>query len=141
MLLFDPFAPFDPLVSRTAARAGFLPAADIAVSEHDMVLTMDLPGLRTEDLEIEMLDGELVVRGERKRPELPEGARWGHAERTFGAFERRIRLPEGIDPDKVTASMTDGVLSLTVPKPERMKPKTISIGSGSERRELETATA
>ncbi len=141
MFLFDPFAPFDAYVSR-ATRAAFLPHADLSVSEHDMVLTMDLPGLTADDLDIQLLDGHLVVRGERKRPEPAEGSRWVHAERGFGAFERRVKLPDGIDPDAITASMTDGVLSLIVPKPERMKPRTIEIGSGStERRELETATA
>ena len=142
MLLFDPFAPFESYVTRAAPRtAAFVPPADLAVSENDMVLTMDLPGMTTADLEIEFLEGELVVRGERRRPELGEGSTWAHAERTFGAFERRIRLPEGIDADAITASMTDGVLSLIVPQPERMKPRTIRIGAGSERRELETAAA
>ncbi len=143
MFLFDPFAPFDSYVSR-AGRAAFLPHADVSVGEHDMVLTMDLPGLTAEDLDIQLLDGHLVVRGERKRPDLAEGSRWVHAERTFGAFERRVKLPDGVDPEAITASMTDGVLSLIVPKPERMKPRTIEIGTGSgstERRELETATA
>lgn len=139
MLLFDPFAPFESYVSRAATRAGFLPPADIAVSENDMVLTLDLPGMTTADLEIELVDGELVVRGERKRPELTGGSSWSHVERTFGSFERRIRLPDGIEPDSITASMTDGVLSLIVPKPERMKPRTIAIGTGQK--QLETANA
>ena len=142
MLLFDPFAPLESYVTRTA-RSAFLPPADISVGEHDMVLTMDLPGMTTSDLEIEVMNGELVVRGERKRPELREGSRWAHAERSFGAFERRIKLFEGVDPENITASMTDGVLSLIVAKPERMKPRTIQIGvgTGSEQRQLETAAA
>ncbi len=141
MLLFDPFAPFDSFVTRASGRAAFVPAADVSAGEHDLVLTMDLPGLTADDLDIELLDGYLVVRGERRRPELPQESRWVHAERTFGAFERRVRLPEGVDPDAITASMTDGVLSLIVPKPERMRPRTIPIGAGSERRELETSAA
>ena len=141
MLLFDPFAPFDSYVTRASGRSAFMPAADISVSETDLVLTMDLPGLSTDDLDIELHDGHLVVRGERSRPELPQESRWVHAERTFGAFERRIRLPDGVDPDAITASMVDGVLSLIVPKPERMRPRTIPIGAGTERRELETTAA
>jgi HSP20 family protein len=141
MLLFDPFTPFESWGGRTATRAAFMPAADVSVSQHDVVLTMDLPGLTAGDVEIEMLDGDLVVRGERKRPELPEDSRWVHAERGFGAFERRIKLPGGVDADAVTASMADGVLSLIVPKPDRMRPRTIAIGSAAERRELETTAA
>ncbi len=127
MLLFD--------------RAAFLPAVDITVGEHDLVMTLDVPGVAADSLEIQLLDGDLVVRGERKRPELAEGTTWVHHERGFGAFERRVRLPDGVDADAITASLQDGVLSLIVPKPERMKPKTIAIAATEERRELETTTA
>lgn len=139
-MLFDPFAPFNSLF-QTAGRVGFLPAADVTISANDMVLTMDLPGMTADELDIQAVDGELIVRGERHRPELPEGSRWAFSERTFGAFERRIRLPKGVDSDRITASIENGVLSLIVPKPEAMKPKTIAIGSGSEQRQLEGATA
>jgi HSP20 family protein len=66
---------------------------------------------------------------------------FAHRERAFGAFERRIKVPDGVDPDGITASLDNGVLSLIVPKPERLKPKTIAISPGSEQRQLETATA
>ena len=139
MLLFEPFAPFDSLLSRTMPRPNvFTPYADVTVSESDVVLTMDLPGLTADDLEIQVLDGYLTISGERRRPELPNGS-WTHTERPYGRFERRIKLPEGVDSDAITASFEHGVLSLIVPKPERMKPKTISIGSGESRRELAPA--
>jgi HSP20 family protein len=134
-LMLDPFAPLFP-----ARGTGFTAPADVTVGESDLVLTMDLPGLKTEDLEIELLDGWLAVRGERRRPDF-EGKTFAHAERPFGRFERRFRVPEGVDPDSILARMDDGVLSLIVPKPERLKPRTIAIGSGSEQRELETASA
>ena len=79
-----------------------------------------------------MLDQELVLRGERKRPDLADGASWTHSERPFGAFERRIRLPQGVDPDTITASLDEGVLSLIVPKPERLMPKAIQIGAAKQ---------
>ena len=139
-MLFDPFVPFHSML-QTASRVGFVPPADVTVSENDMVLTLDLPGLTADQLEIQALNGELIVRGERMRPELPEGSRWAFTERTFGRFERRIRLPNGIDADAITASMDNGVLSLIVPKPETMKPRTIAIGTGSEQRQLETSAA
>lgn len=139
-MLFDPFVPFNSLF-QTVGRVGFVPAADVTVSDNDMVLTLDLPGLTADDLQIEVLNGHLVVRGERRRPELTEGAQWALNERAFGAFERRIRLPQGIDPDAITASMDNGVLSLIVPKPEALKPRTISIGSGGEQRQLASSAA
>ncbi len=138
MLWTDPFMPFVTQFTRTAA---FLPPADVTVSDGDIVLTMDVPGLTAEDLSIELLDGYLIVRGERKRPEVAEGTTQAFTERTFGRFERRIKVPDGVDPDRITASMDNGVLSLIVPKPDAMKPKTIAIGSGTEQRQLETAAA
>lgn len=139
-MLFDPFVPFNSLF-QPAGRVGFLPAADVTVGESDMVLTMDLPGLTAEDLDIQAIDGELVVRGERTRPALPEGSRWAFSERSFGAFERRVRLPRGVDADAITASMENGVLSLIVPKPEALKPRTIAIASGDEQRQLSASAA
>jgi len=117
MFLIDPFVPLAP---RTGA---FLAPVDIVVGEHDVVLTFDLPGVKGGDLDLEVLDRELVLRGERKLPQVQDDVAWAHAERPFGAFERRIRLPEGVDPDAITASMDDGVLSLIVPKPERLTPR------------------
>lgn len=139
MFLFND--PFEPLVTQLNRTAAFLPAADLTVSDGDLVLTMDVPGLTSDDLSIELLDGYLVVRGERKRPDLPEGTGLAHRERAFGQFERRIKVPDGVDPDAITASLDNGVLSLIVPKPERMKPKAITIGTGTERRQLETANS
>ena len=137
-LVFDPFAPLFPRLDGTAA---FTAPADVTVGESDLMLTMDLPGLTAEDLEIELLDGYLSVRGERRRPEVGEGKSFVHTERPFGRFERRIKLPDGVDPESIMARMDNGVLSLIVPKPERLKPRSIAIGTGSEQRELETATA
>jgi HSP20 family protein len=132
MLWTDPFAAF----TAPATRAAFRPPADVTVSDGDIVLTMDLPGLTAADLTIELVEGYLAVRGERPVPQVAEGSRRVHGERGFGRFERRLKLPEGIDPDKVTASMDHGVLSLIVPKPERMVPRTIEIGSGDDQRQI-----
>jgi HSP20 family protein len=71
---------------------------------------------------------------------MTEGVNLAHRERSFGRFERFVRVPDGVDPEAITASIDNGVLSLIVPKPERMKPRQISIGVASERREIEPAT-
>ena len=134
MLLFDPF------VTRQLGQA-FLPSADIVVGENDMVLTLDLPGLTAQDLDIQMVGRDLVIRGERRLPELREGTTWAHRERAFGTFERRVRLPDGLDADAIMANMENGVLSLIVPKPERLKPRTIVIGEGEAQRQIETTSA
>jgi HSP20 family protein len=137
MLWTDTFTPY----STQFERASFLPAADVTVSDSDLVLTMDVPGLTVDDLEIEVAGSTLSVRGERKPPQLADGTRLARSERTFGRFERQVQLPDGVDPDAVTATIADGVLSLIVPKPQRMIPKTIAIGAGSEQRQLEGSAA
>jgi HSP20 family protein len=136
MLWADPYSQRLTQLHRTAA---FVPMADLAVSDADVVLTLDLPGLTPEDVSIDVQDGQLTVRGERKRPQVGNGT--SYAQRPFGAFEHRIGLPTGVDPAAITASMKDGVLSLIVPKPERLKPQRISIGSKDEERQLEPAMA
>jgi len=138
LLWTDPFTSFSAHAPRTAT---FLPPADITVSEGDLVLTLDLPGLTADDVSIELADGFLTVHGERKRPQLAEGTSWVHSERAFGSFARRVAVPKGVDADAIMASMDNGVLSLIVPKPERLKPKTIEIASGADRKELEPAAA
>jgi HSP20 family protein len=115
--------------------------ADLAVSESDLVLTLDLPGLAPEDVSIDVQDDVLTVRGERKRAQVGNGTSYAYVQRPFGAFEHRIGLPKGVDRAAITASMKDGVLSLIVPKPERLRPQKISIGSKEEERQLEPAAA
>jgi HSP20 family protein len=138
MLWSDPFASFFMPSSSSGA---FLPPVDVMATGGDLVLTFDLPGLTSQDVDIELVDDTLTVRGARRRPQVSEGTTWTHAERPYGVFERRFRVPRGIDPDSIAASMENGVLSLIVPKPERLRPKTITIGAGSEQRELEATSA
>jgi HSP20 family protein len=138
MLWRDPFALMTSQLNRPSV---LMPALDVAVSEDDVVITMDVPGFRSDELSIEVEDRFLTVRGERKRPQAAEGTSYVHVERPFGSFERRITIPGGADPDRITASLHDGVLSLIVPKPERLKPKAIAIDGGTEQRRLETTTA
>lgn len=90
---------------------------------------MDLPGLTAPDVSIEIQEGVLTVRGERPAPPTLDGRSYAHRERRFGAFERRLKLPDGVDPDTITASMDHGVLSLLVPKPVRPEPTRIRIGA------------
>ena len=133
--------PFTPLLAQFTRQAGFLPVGDLAVSESDLVLTLDLPGLTPEDVVIEVQGGELTVRGERTRPQVDDGASYVYAQRPFGAFAHHVALPQGVEPERITASMHNGVLTLIVPKPEAIKPKTIAIGATKEDRQLQSATA
>lgn len=139
MLFFDPFG----LTSADRARpAAFMPAADVTASDGDLVLTMDVPGFAEQDLSIELYDGYLSVSGERAVPQAPEGTTFVHTERPYGRFERRIKVPDGVDPEAITANLADGVLSVIVPKPERLRPRKLEITSpGTGQRELAASTA
>lgn len=103
---------------------------------------MDVPGLRADQVEIELENDVLTVRGERRSPYSREdGAPAAQRiERGFGRFERSLRVPGGLDPDAIEASMADGVLTLRIPKPATPRAKRIEIkadanGSQSEQGE------
>ena len=135
--MFSAHDSFPPLLSQLAG-AAYAPKVDVTVGENDVLLTFDVPGLTTEDLTIELLDGYLVISGERKRPALPEGSGLVHGERPYGSFARRIKMPDSVDVDEIAASMDDGVLSLIVPKSERAKRRAIAIASGHKQPTIET---
>jgi HSP20 family protein len=140
--LFEPFAPlvgFSREMNRALAANGatirsFVPAADVIVTQDDVTVTMDVPGLKVDDLSIELQGDTLTVRGERPVPYADgedDGRTVLRLERGFGKFERVLRVPGGLDPDAITASMADGVLTLHIPVPEARKPRRIEIATGS----------
>jgi HSP20 family protein len=92
---------------------------DVYARDGDLVVRVELPGIDPQrDVTIEVDDRELVVRGERRRQEDADDRAYYRLEATYGAFERRVPLPEGVDENAVTASFEDGVLEIVVPKPE-----------------------
>lgn len=116
------------------APRAFVPAADLLVTEDEVTVVMDLPGMHPENLEIELSDDVLTVRGERSYPFATGAAdgktrSWHRLERGYGRFQRMLQVPKGLDPDRVTASMTDGVLTIHIPQPEARKPRRIEIAS------------
>jgi HSP20 family protein len=104
-----------------------MPPIDMAEDEGSVTLTAELPGISRENLEVTIEDGVLTVQGEKKEEETAEGASYRRVERRFGQFERRIRLPEHIDAEKVEASYKDGILRVRMPKTKATKPKAIPI--------------
>ena len=109
----------------------WVPPMDLVETDEDLVLRADLPGVKGEDVNIEVKDGTLTVSGER-RAEHEEGSEgFYRVERAFGTFSRSLSLPRGVDPDAVTADFTDGVLEVRIPKPEERKPYRVEIGAGS----------
>jgi HSP20 family protein len=111
------------------AQAQFAPAVDVAESDDAYVVTAEIPGAKPEDVTVELHEGVLTIRGEKRseRDEKREHARY--VERTFGSFSRAFTLPQNANPEKVDASFSEGVLKLRIPKREEAKPRTINIQS------------
>ena len=110
----------------------WMPAMDLVETEDHFVLRADLPGMKEEDVKIEFEDGTLTVSGERKAEHESKNEGYYRVERAFGAFSRSLTLPQGIDPEAVTASFDRGVLEVSIPKPEERKPRRIEIGGAQK---------
>ncbi len=120
---------------------GFVPPADLLETDDEVLLYMDVPGLDADSLEIELENNVLTVRGERRPPE--DARNWQRLERGFGRFERSVHVRSGLEAENIEASVADGVLTLRLRKPERLKPRRVEITSGraEEERHLESAAA
>jgi HSP20 family protein len=106
----------------------FNPACDVEETENAYLLSFDLPGVSKENVKIEVVDNQLLVAGERKSEKKENSAR--HiVERHHGAFQRAFALPASVDTAKIEASFRDGVLNVTIPKPEAAKPRQIAISA------------
>ena len=114
--LFGTF--FDSQAGRPATRR-WLPAIDLVERDDEFVLTADVPGLDGDALTVEVDDGVLTIAGERSSEESSESGSYRRIERVSGSFRRSLRLPDGVDPEQVTAAYRDGVLEVHVPKPEQ----------------------
>ena len=146
-MITESFAPWlrdlNRLFTAEGAVAGFVPPADVIVRDDGVTVHMDVPGLNPDSLEIEIENDVLTVRGERRPPaEIEDGDRTvRRIERRFGKFERSLRVPRGLDPNAIDASISDGVLTLRIPKPETAKPHRVQIKAGDSQGQLDQSTA
>jgi HSP20 family protein len=114
-------------VGRRRAPAGF-PAINAYANEDGIALTAELPGVKSEDLDISVFRDTLTLRGKREAPEEAKG--YHRRERLQGEFVRTINLPFQVDPERVEANMQDGLLRLSLHRPEEHKPKRIKVSAG-----------
>jgi len=103
------------------------PPVDIYENGDSLVLKAELPGIDPDDVEIRVEDNTLYLKGERKPEKDVKEQNYHRIERSYGTFARSFSLPNSVDADKVVANYKDGVLTLTMPKKEEAKPKTIKI--------------
>jgi len=100
---------------------------DMYETDSDVVVTAALPGVKPEDVDITITGDVLSIKGEVKSEAKVEKANYYRQERRYGAFHRTVPLPVPIQPDKAEAKFKDGILTLTMPKAEEARPKTIKI--------------
>jgi HSP20 family protein len=108
----------------------WMPAMDVLEAEDHYTLRLDLPGVSQDQVSIELDDQTLTISGERSFEHESSKDGFQRVERASGSFQRSLTLPQGIDPEAIAAGFENGVLEVTIPKPEARKPRKIEIGGG-----------
>ena len=114
------------LLSEPSSRP-WSPAVDIFETENELVLNADVPQMEMKDIDVQLENGTLTLRGERKFEQEQNGRGYHRIERGYGSFVRAFTLPDSVDADKVKAEYKGGVLTVTLSKKEVAKPKTIRV--------------
>jgi HSP20 family protein len=103
------------------------PAVDVLESKESYLIRAELPGMKREDINVEVKDGTLLLSGERKSEKPAEGVEYRHVERSTTKFWRSFSLPETVKQEGIEATYKDGILEIRVPKAEEAKPRQIEI--------------
>ena len=111
------------------ATSDWAPAVDIKEEDDRFLVLADIPGVDPEDIEVNMENGILSIKGERKSEHMEEKEGYKRVERAYGAFHRRFTLPESADPEGIKAKSRHGSLEIVIPKREAVQPRRISVES------------
>lgn len=121
---------FDRLLGRAETQvSAWSPVVDVRETQDQLMLQAELPGMTADDVDVSVENGVLTISGE-KRQEIREGedgSNYHLVERRYGRFERRFTLPRSVDAEKVAADYENGILTITLPKVEKAKPRRIQI--------------
>jgi HSP20 family protein len=123
--LFDNFFERGPL--HIGSTDTFEPPMEVADSKEHVIVRVQVPGVSKDDLHVDIAENALTLRGEMQAEEKTDGKQYYRREFRYGAFSRTIPLPPGLQADRATAQLKDGVLTITIPKGEQAKPKAIPI--------------
>ena len=107
------------------------PRVDISETENDFEIRAELPGVSESDVNVSVTDNRLTVKGEKLQEAETEGKNYHRVERRYGSFQRRFTLPRNVETANIKAGFKDGVLTLSIPKPEAAKPTEIPIATAS----------
>jgi len=115
------------LSDQGATTRPWAPSVDILETENDLVLKADVPGVELKDIDIQIENGTLTLKGERKFEQESQNKGYHRLERSYGSFVRYFTLPDTVDAEKVHAAYNNGVLTVTLPKKEIAKPRTVKV--------------
>jgi HSP20 family protein len=124
--LFDDF--FGRPLARTEWTEGvWSPTVDVSEDKDNVIIRAEMPGTKKEDVDISIQDNVLTLNGEKKQEKEEKDKNYHRVERSYGSFCRSFQLPTSVKTDKIKANYRDGVLNITLPKTEEVKPKQIPI--------------
>ena len=113
--------------NRAAARENFAPSMNVSETELQYEVSADLPGIKPEEVSVELHEGQVTISGKRESEKEETGKTFHRIERQYGEFRRTIALPLPVDEQKITAAYKDGVLTVVLPKSEKVKPTRIPV--------------
>lgn len=128
--LFEDFTHGFPAFAGSGA-GKLMPSMDVTETDKEIEITAELPGLEEKDVQINVADNLLTIRGEKKGEKEEKDKNYRLVERSYGAFERTLELPDGVNADAIKASIAKGVLKVTVPKPAPAQAKKIEVKSAA----------
>ena len=103
------------------------PAIDVLEEDHQFTVICELPGLNQKDLDVSIASNILTIKGEKKDENINKKGKYYKKESWTGNFQRTLSLPASVDPEKISAQLTDGILTITLPKKEEAKTKQITV--------------
>ena len=128
--LFEDFSRGFPTIAGNGATA-LMPSIDVTETDKEIEITAELPGLEEKDVQINVADNILTIRGEKKAEKEQKDKNYRLVERSYGSFERTLELPEGVNADAIKANISKGLLKVTVPKPAPTQAKKIEVKSAA----------
>jgi HSP20 family protein len=125
LLRYDPFQ--DTWGNARTSELAFMPRFDVKETKDSFLFKADVPGIKEEDVEINVTGNRLTITGKRDAEEQKEGENWYVVERKYGSFNRVFTLPDSADAEKIKANLKDGVLHLVLPKRAESQPRRINL--------------
>jgi HSP20 family protein len=111
----------------TMTTIDWAPSVDISETDNEYVIKAEIPEVKKEDVKVTVEDGQLTIQGERKQEKEEKGKRYHRIERAYGSFMRSFDVPDNVDESKAKAEFKEGMLTLTLPKSEKAKPRALEV--------------